>query len=126
MVEAQCTILFFVRLFVAIDIPDEVKARLRALVDRLRPLAKLTWSPLDNLHVTTKFIGEWPEERLSEVKRVLAAVDRPAAIQVAVRGLGWFPNARNPRVFWAGIDANESLARLAEETEKSLETIGVP
>ncbi len=114
------------RLFVAIDIPEEVKVGLRALVDRLRPLAKLTWSPIENLHITTKFIGEWPEPRLAEVETVLRAVRPPGAIRIAVRGLGWFPNARNPRVFWAGIGLSEKLSRLAGETEKALETIGVP
>ena len=48
------------RLFTAIDIPEEIKTRLRLLVDRLRSTAKLSWSPVANLHVTTKFIGEWP------------------------------------------------------------------
>lgn len=113
------------RLFVAIEIPGEIKARLRALIDRLRPAAKLTWSPVENLHVTTKFIGEWPEPRLDGVKRALAAVPARGPIEIAVRGLGWFPNARNPRVFWAGIEATDALRRLAESTEKNLESLGV-
>jgi 2'-5' RNA ligase len=114
------------RLFVAIDIPDEIKTRLRAFVDRLRPTAKLSWSPVDNLHVTTKFIGEWPEARLSELKEALAAVPKPGQVDIAVRGLGWFPNAKNPRVFWAGIEARESLKALAEDTERRLAALGVP
>jgi len=114
-----------VRLFVAIDIPSEIKARLRAFVDRLRPTAKLSWSPADNLHVTTKFIGEWPEERLGELKSALALVPRPGPVEVAVRGLGWFPNAKNPRVFWAGIEGGVSLQKLAEDTERQLTPLGV-
>jgi len=46
------------RLFTAIDIPADVKARLAALLDRLRPLARLHWIPVEKLHITTKFIGE--------------------------------------------------------------------
>jgi RNA 2',3'-cyclic 3'-phosphodiesterase len=115
-----------VRLFVAIDIPEEVKARLKAFVDRLRPTAKLSWSPVHNLHVTTKFIGEWPESKLGEIKQVLAAVPPPGLIEIAVRGLGWFPNEKNPRVFWAGIQAGESLRKLAEDTERKLAELGVP
>jgi len=46
------------RLFTAIDIPSDVKAALAALIDRLRPLAKLHWIPVEKLHITTKFIGE--------------------------------------------------------------------
>jgi RNA 2',3'-cyclic 3'-phosphodiesterase len=114
------------RLFAAIDIPLEIKARLRAFVDRLRPTAKLSWSPVDNLHVTTKFIGEWPEERLGELKEALAQVPKPGPVEVGVRGLGWFPNEKNPRVFWAGIEAGPSLQKLAEDTERRLAALGVP
>jgi 2'-5' RNA ligase len=114
------------RLFVAIDIPSEIKTRLRAFVDPLRPTSKLSWSPVDNLHVTTKFIGEWPEERLGELKDALGQVPKPGLVEVAVRGLGWFPNAKNPRVFWAGIESGASLQKLAEDTERKLAALGVP
>jgi len=49
------------RLFTAIDIPTDLTEALRSFVSRLRPTAKISWSPVENLHVTTKFIGEWPE-----------------------------------------------------------------
>jgi RNA 2',3'-cyclic 3'-phosphodiesterase len=115
-----------VRLFVAIDIPEEIKARLEAFVDRLRATAKLSWSPVQNLHVTTKFIGEWPESKLGEIEQALAAVPPPGLVEIAVRGLGWFPSEKNPRVFWAGIEAGESLRKLAEDTERKLAELGVP
>jgi len=114
------------RLFAAIDIPDGVKDKLRALIDRLRPLAAIHWSPVDNLHLTTKFIGEWPEARLNQLKTALSTVPSPGAVDIAVRGLGWFPNARNPRVFWAGVSAGESLASLARSTQDAVAKIGVP
>ena len=49
------------RLFTAIDIPADLTEALRSFVNRLRPTAKIGWSPVENLHVTTKFIGDWPE-----------------------------------------------------------------
>jgi 2'-5' RNA ligase len=49
------------RLFTAIDLPPEVAGRLDALIAKLRPLANIRWSPAANLHITTKFIGQWPE-----------------------------------------------------------------
>jgi 2'-5' RNA ligase len=114
------------RLFTAIEIPAGIKQRLRDLIDRLRPSAKLKWSPVDNLHVTLKFIGEWPEPRLPELEQVLSAVPSPGPIEVTVRGLGWFPNPRNPKVLFAGIDPNPALKTLAANLDKSLATIGVP
>lgn len=114
------------RLFTAIDIPEDVMEALRSLLQRLKPLAKLSWSRVENLHITTKFIGEWPEERLDEMKRALSAAPAPGPIEIAVRGLGWFPNERRPRVFWAGIDGGEPLRSLAQATEQAVAQLGVP
>ena len=113
------------RLFTAIDIPEDVRGTLRALLGRWKPLARISWSPVGNLHITTKFIGEWPEARLQEIKAALNAIPRCGAIDIAVRGLGWFPNDRHPRVFWAGIDGGEPLANLARATERAVEALGV-
>ena len=114
------------RLFTAIDIPDDVCARLRALLAKLRPSAKIAWSPAENLHVTTKFIGEWPEDRLQEMKNVIKGAGSPGAVQIALRGLGWFPNDRHPRVLWAGIESGPELATLARATEDAVAALGVP
>jgi RNA 2',3'-cyclic 3'-phosphodiesterase len=106
------------RLFTAIDIPADVKARLAALLDRLRPLAKHKWIPLEKLHITTKFIGEWPdkpEARLDELKAALASVKAPAPVDIVIRGLG-----RLPRVLYAAVEPNEALTALAAATEQAV------
>ncbi len=113
------------RLFTAIDIPEEVRERLRALVEQWKPLAKIHWSPVANLHITTKFIGEWPEARLEEMKRAIEGIRRPGAFEIAIRGFGWFPNERHPRVLWAGIEGGEALAALARATEQAVSAVGV-
>ena len=99
---------------------------LRSLLKRLKPLAKLSWSRVENLHITIKFIGEWPEERLDEMKRALAATPAPFPVEIAVRGLGWFPNERRPRVFWAGLEAPLGLAELAGKVEDAMGSLGFP
>jgi 2'-5' RNA ligase len=113
------------RLFTAIDIPDEIREALRTIVARWKPLAKISWSPIGNLHITTKFIGEWPEPRLEEMKRTLASVQPGGPIDIAIREIGWFPNERRPRALWAGIEADEALAKLAHATEQAVAAIGV-
>jgi len=113
------------RLFTAIDIAAEVRENLRALLSRLRPLANLKWSPVDNLHITTKFIGEWPQERLEEMKRALATVPATGLFDVQIRDVGWFPNPQRPRVFWVGVDGGEPLRRLAHATEQAVAGLGV-
>ncbi len=113
------------RLFTAIDIPPEIIATVAQLIERLRPSARIHWSPPDNLHVTTKFIGEWPAERLEELKGVLAGLPAPGPIGIAIRQVGFFPNPHSPRVFWAGIQAGPELASLAQATDRALAGLGI-
>jgi 2'-5' RNA ligase len=114
------------RLFVAIDLPAEVVANLERLVARLRASARIHWSRPANLHLTTKFVGEWPQERLVEMKAALGSLTARQPVPIQVRGLGFFPNPRAPRVFWAGVHAPAGLADLARDTDSALERLGVP
>jgi 2'-5' RNA ligase len=113
------------RLFTAVDLTPDVRSALDSFLKRLRPAAKLSWSPVENLHITTKFIGEWPEARLPEMTDVLSAVPPSGAIDINVKGIGWFPNERRPRVFWAGVDGGEPLRTLARSTDQAVEKLGV-
>jgi len=113
------------RLFAGIDLPDDVRNQLGALLDRLCPLAKLAWTPLEKMHVTTKFIGEWPEDRLDEMKRALSEVSAPGSVAVSIRRVGWLPSPRHPRVLYAGVEASKSLNALAAATEQTLERLGI-
>lgn len=114
------------RLFTAIDLPQPVRANLDRLLARLRPTARIQWSPAENLHITTKFIGEWPEDRLPELTAVLAGLTGFHPMAIALRGLGFFPNPHSPRVFWVGVEADASLAELARRTDAALAELGVP
>jgi 2'-5' RNA ligase len=114
-----------VRLFVAVDIPEDILATLEALIARLRPSARIQWSPVSNLHITTKFIGEWPEDRAGEVDAALRKLTTRAWLPISIRGLGFFPNPRAPRVFWAGVEPPAGLVDLAAETERALASLGV-
>src|SRR5579884_1291629 len=115
----------WMRLFTAIDLPPDILLRLERLLSALRPEALIKWSPLDNLHITTKFIGEWPEARLHDLHEALGTVPNREPFDVEIRDLGWFPNERSPRVLWAGVHGGESLAKLATETETRLEALGI-
>jgi 2'-5' RNA ligase len=113
------------RLFTAIDIPPDLKATFAALLDRLRPLAKLHWIPVEKLHITTKFIGEWPEQRLEELTRALGAVRSPVPVDIAIRRIGWLPNPRSARILYAGVESGEALIALAAATEQAAAASGV-
>jgi 2'-5' RNA ligase len=113
------------RLFTALDLPAAVVRNLEDLLARLKPSARIQWSPPANMHITTKFIGEWPEERLGELEAALAGIAPRPPIAIRVRGLGFFPNPRAPRVFWCGIEA-PGLESLAADTDRAAAALGIP
>jgi 2'-5' RNA ligase len=113
------------RLFTGLDLPPVVVRSLDILLDRLRPEARIKWSPTMNLHVTIRFIGDWPEERLPDLRAALAGIPSHPPIPIHIRGLGFFPNAHTPRVFWAGVEGAPDLAALAAETDRALCPLGL-
>jgi 2'-5' RNA ligase len=112
------------RLFTGLDLPADVVHNLEQLLQRLRPTARIHWSLTANLHITTKFIGEWPEERLGELKSALAVLEPQPPIPVHIRKVGFFPNPHAPRVFWCGIEA-PGLETLAEHTDGATVALGI-
>lgn len=117
------------RVFVALDIPEEVRQALGELVARLEPATAgrgARWARVAGVHVTLKFIGEASPEKVESIKQELRAVKSPEAVDMRFRDLGFFPNARHPRVFWAGIEASPNLATLAAEIEERMARLGVP
>ena len=114
------------RLFAALDIPEEVRAALVALVTNLRPVCRTArWVCVENAHVTLKFIGEASLEKFEEIKTALSQIRLAAPVDIIFRGVGFFPNERRPRVFWAGIEAGVELGALAEEVQAALEPLGI-
>src|SRR5437667_12818117 len=107
------------RLFTGIDLSADVITKLEGLLLRLKPTAEINWSPPRNLHITTKFIGEWPEERLAELKSALGTLPPRPPITIAIEKLGFFPNPHSPRVFWAGVHAGDDLSGLARDPAAS-------
>jgi 2'-5' RNA ligase len=114
------------RLFTAIDLPSAVLLRLERLISALRSEALIKWSPLDNLHVTIKFIGQWPETRLDELGTRLGTLLPRQPFDLEIRDLGWYPDEHAPRVLWAGVHGGGELAQLARDTEACLEPLGIP
>jgi 2'-5' RNA ligase len=93
------------RLFTALDLPADVAQNVEELLVRLRPKVRIQWTPVSNLHITTKFIGEWPEQRLPEMRTALATLPERPAIPIQIRQVGFFPNPHSPRVFNLGVHA---------------------
>jgi len=108
------------RLFVAIAVPEEIKARLAGLQRELRERlgrSSISWTRPEILHLTLRFLGDIPSHRLEDLTGALAAAAAPQApLILAVAGLGCFPNTRRPRILWAGI--RDETGKLAELTRR--------
>jgi len=116
-----------VRLFVAIAIPEEIRAGYAALIQELRGIApQAKWVRPENLHVTLKFLGETPAAKLEALQRVLAEIGSPEPVKLEFRGLGFFPHERRPRVFWAGMEASANLKTLASDVDHAAHRLGSP
>jgi 2'-5' RNA ligase len=113
------------RLFIGLDPYEDVRERLERLLVHLRAGAHLKWSAVYNLHVTLKFIGEWPDDKLPQLEAALGAVPRREPIPADVKGLGWYPNPHHPRVFWVGVQAGDPLAALVKDIEAQLGPLGI-
>src|SRR3954471_15663195 len=112
------------RLFVGLDIPQEIRREIEAYVDDLRRIAPdAKWVRPESYHVTLKFIGEWKRDP-REVIGALEPIKVPA-FDIAFRGCGFFPNARGPRVFWTGIHADDHLVQLAHLVDERTATLGI-
>ena len=118
-----------VRTFVCLSLPAFARDRLASTQQRLRESgAQISWVKPHNIHLTLKFLGSVPAERLQEVVRAVqrAAVPAPPiALELTV--LGCFPNRRAPRVVWAGLNQlPEELKKLQQRVERELVAIGFP
>lgn len=115
------------RVFVALEIPSTVRENLAGFLKPLRALSpQPRWVRVENLHVTLKFLGEVPSPKLDAIRRALAAVRSDRAVTIDFRGLGFFPNEKHPRVFWAGIEASPNLKTLALDIDRATEKLGFP
>ena len=118
------------RLFVALDLRDDVRRALGDLMTKLKPLSPdARWVRPEGMHVTLKFIGHAVETgdaaKLDAVRAALAAVRSGRPVEMNFRGVGFFPSAARPRVVWCGVQASENLAPLAADIDRALEPLGI-
>lgn len=112
------------RLFIAVKIPDHVKEKIKEVYsslpkDGVRPVS------LSNLHYTLQFLGEVPDNKLTDIINKLKTVEFEP-FSITVKGVGFFPNESYVRVVWLGSDdqGKEQLNKLANNIEKVLKPLG--
>jgi 2'-5' RNA ligase len=113
------------RIFIALDIPADIRVSLAQYMERARGLApEGRWARVEGLHVTLKFVGNVRDAVVEQIKAALASV-KSAPFAVRFEGVGFFPNSKAARVFWAGVDGGENLARLASLIDAVLANTGI-
>src|SRR3989337_2605003 len=107
--------LAIVRSFIAIEIPEEIKKELASVRDelkeRLGAASNVSWARPETTHLTLKFLGDVPEERIGTIEEALRLSTKGTkALAISIAGIGGFPNLAGPRVLWAGIRNSKEIA----------------
>lgn len=110
------------RLFVAIDLPDEVAAQVERLCIGL---PAIRWVEPEQLHLTVRFIGEVEAPTFYDLGEALGAVSlRP--FELRLKGLGIFPPRGAPHTLWIGAEDDGGLAQLRRRVDRAADDAGIP
>jgi 2'-5' RNA ligase len=117
------------RLFVAIDLPDDTRgaiAREQERLARLLDRSDLRWVPPEQIHLTLAFIGQSPEERLPFIAEAVSEDIQQPPFLLVFGGYGMFPPNGAPRVLWIGVEEGaREVLDLQHEVVRRLERAGV-
>ncbi|PKB79492.1 MAG: 2'-5' RNA ligase [SAR202 cluster bacterium Io17-Chloro-G9] len=119
-----------IRVFIAVQISPESRQVLADAMGRLSDAVPrgVRWVDPQGIHLTLKFLGDIDpglKDRMLEFMRHAGQVSSPFSLQLS--SLGMFPNQRQPRVLWAGVQGDlEALADLQEEVERAMLGLGFP
>lgn len=109
------------RLFIAIDVPDPVVQSLQKLQD---PGMGIRWTTPDTIHLTLRFIGDVEADARDKLISNLAGVQADF-FHMTIKGIGYFPPRKHPRVVWVGIEENDTLMELQKEIETACRDAGL-
>lgn len=118
-----------IRSFLAIELSRDVREKIEKLQRDLKSSnADVRWVNPENIHLTLKFFGNIEESNIEQIiKSILEPAHRISPFSVKIKGLGAFPNLKNPRVIWVGLlDGKGILIPFQKELEKGFERLGFP
>jgi len=106
------------RLFVALDLPKEIKNYLFDIQKEVKE-AKISWVAKKNLHISLKFIGEVDKSKLSDIIKLLEKI-KSNKIELKLGNLGFFPSKKNPNVIWVSIKPEDLVIELQQKVDSTL------
>lgn len=118
-----------IRTFIAIDVPDDIRAAIeeaQARLKRAHVSVRISWTKIDNVHITLQFLGYIGESLIDPIKsglQTVAGENQP--FDLSLQGVGVFPNETKPRVIWVGCDdAAGRLKALARSVQAAMQPLG--
>ncbi len=115
------------RVFLAIELPEDVKNQIIAVQDKLKILLKgIRWTRPEGIHLTLKFFGDIYEKEIVPISEIITE-NTKSAETISLNGgeIGVFPNLGRPRVLWLGLNGDiERLSILQEAIDIDLEVYG--
>ncbi len=117
------------RTFIAIELPESIKKKIEQAQAPLKKTgAFVSWVKSGNIHITLKFLGEVPEDKINEVfSAAEKALEGANKFTLNLKSMGAFPDFKRPRVVWIGAGSGEKeLSYLAGRVEEEMEKIGFP
>lgn len=109
------------RLFTALDLPDDAKERITKLQE---PGLEVSWISPETMHLTLRFIGDADRDVMKRLSGRFSNIGHPA-FALQVKGVGYFPARGKPKVIWAGVGENSKLMRLQEKIEQACRMAGL-
>ena len=109
-----------IRLFVGIDLPQNIKKELLSLQ---KGLPAALWRPDSKMHLTLRFIGNLEEPVAEEVLKELRYIRFPA-FHFALKGIGYFERSGVPHHVWAGVDSDKAIRELQQKIDSAVKKAG--
>jgi 2'-5' RNA ligase len=114
------------RLFLAIELAEPVRRHLVKLAERFRPIARASYVRPENLHLTLKFLGQVPDERVKEICDALELIPKAGPFELAVDRVECFPERGRVRVIGMGMVPPPQLLTLVNRIEATCKPLGFP
>lgn len=117
-----------IRLFIAIELPDEVKLEITNLQAQLKSGSSFgfKWVDPNGIHLTLKFLGNVAQDKIEEVTEALKkTAEGITPFRLKIKDLGVFPNPRRIQVVWVGMSGEiDKLIGLQKQVDLNLASLG--
>ncbi len=115
-----------IRLFVALKIPEEVKAKVNEIRRNISPEHEgLRWESNDKLHLTLKFIGEVEDSLVKPISGALSFIEEYDKFFCSLTQFGFFFKRQEAKILWLGLNTDKRIYNLVDKVNSELEQFSI-